>query len=370
MLNQKSSTIQSLKQRWTLTEFGQGEHQQRTLDLPNRTIVVGRSGEADLTIAAQGISKRHAQISFLEGEMLVKDLGSTNGTYVNGKQVDCSTVAVGDLLQFANALFRVGRSCDAIADGTMEEGIIPWAQTLLLFDRLMTERAVVPFFQPIVRLADFERSDDHNATLAYELLARSDLENLGNPALMFGAAERLGQQCALSELMREEGVRKASESSISSRELFLNTHPSEVVTDRLIQSLRDLRAEFPDYPITIEIHEASITDPDTMRRFRAVLQDLKMRLSYDDFGAGQGRLLELAEVPPDVLKFDMGLIRGIDTAANSRVELLRTLVKLAHDTGASTLAEGVETEAEHQCCLELGFELGQGYYYGRPAALS
>ncbi|MCD0457950.1 EAL domain-containing protein [Roseiconus lacunae] len=361
--NEALSIPLSTNHRWTLTEFGQGDHQQRTFDLPNRTVVIGRSGEADLTVAAKGISKRHAQISFLEGEMLVKDLGSTNGTYLNGHRIDCSTVVAGDLIQFANALYKVGRRGDSVADGTMEEGIVPWAQTLLLFDRLMTDRAVVPFYQPIVTLKD-------QATIAFEVLARSDLENLSNPALMFGAAERLGQQCALSELMRGEGVRIAADSSLGSTELFLNTHPSEVITDRLIQSLRDLRAEFPDASMTIEIHESSITDPNSMRRFRAVLRELDMKLSYDDFGAGQGRLLELAEVPPDVLKFDMGLIRSIDSAPSTRIDLLRSLVKLARDAGSTTLAEGVETEGEHHCCCELGIELGQGYFYGRPAPMT
>lgn len=105
-----------------------------------------------------------------------------------------------------------------------------------------------------------------------------------------------------------------------------------------------------------------------MRKFLAVLRTLDMQLSYDDFGAGQGRLLELAEVPPDVLKFDMQLIRNIDAASSSRQELLASLVKIAHDLGTKTLAEGVETEAEHAVCLQMGFQLGQGFLYGRPSA--
>lgn len=133
---------------------------------------------------------------------------------------------------------------------------------------------------------------------------------------MFNAAERLGQQAPLSELMREEDARIASESAQSDRRYFFNIHPVEFGTERLDDSLRSLRHQFPDLAITIEIHEAAVSELAVMRRFQ---------------------------------------------------ELLRSLVKIAVDSGSVPLAEGVETEAEHQVCKELGFELGQGYFYGRPA---
>lgn len=348
-----------LKYRWTLTEYGQGSEQKRTIDLPFRELIVGRSTDVDVTINSTSVSKRHARLTFENGCMLVEDLGSTNGTHVNGSPVQFSAVVEGDLLQFANALYRVGHRHAHEFDGTMEEGILPWAQTLLAFDQLINERAVVPYFQPIITM-------DRQSTPAFELLARSNLDGLSNPGLMFGAAERLGQQATLSELMRTEGMRVAARSANCDADFFLNTHPCEVLNQRFTDSLVDLRAEHPASKITIEIHEGAVTDPASMTEFRDTLKDLGMSLSYDDFGAGQGRLLELGEVPPDVLKFDMQLIRNIDTAAATRQEMLATLVRLAVDLGTTPLAEGVETEAEHQVCLQMGFQLGQGYLYARP----
>jgi EAL domain-containing protein (putative c-di-GMP-specific phosphodiesterase class I) len=352
-----STTFATKSVVWTLTEFGQGDHQQRKIDLPFRTLMVGRGDDADVRITHGGVSKRHARIQFKDDLMLIEDLGSTNGTHLNGNKIEFSIVQVGDLLQFGNALYRVGRRGDSIADGTIEEGIVPWAQTLLLFDRLLTERAVVPHFQPIVTMRD-------RTAEAYELLARSKFEGLSSPALMFGAAERLGQQAALSEMMRSEGISIVGNSTAR---IFLNTHPSEVVTERLVESLRELRADNRSAQITVEIHEGAVTDPGSIRGLRCVLSDLDMQLSYDDFGAGQGRLLELGEVPPDTLKFDMQLIRNIDTAASSRQELLGSLVRISLELGAVPLAEGVETEGEHEVCLQMGFQLGQGFLYGRPA---
>ena len=77
-------------------------------------------------------------------------------------------------------------------------------------------------------------------------------------------------------------------------------------------------------------------------------------------------MLELADVVPDVLKFDMEFIRGIDRAPAERLKVVATLVRMAHELGATPLAEGIETESEAQACEQLGFVLGQGFHLGRP----
>ena len=49
--------------------------------------------------------------------------------------------------------------------------------------------------------------------------------------------------------------------------------------------------------------------------------------------------------------------------------MLRSLVEMVRDLDIRALAEGVETECEAATCTEIAFDLAQGYYYGRPAAL-
>ncbi len=350
----------TLNDGWGLVEFGEGNKQQRSILLPERDLTVGRAAEADISIPSGSVSKSHARVTFEQGQMVVEDLGSTNGTYLNGARIHSSVVADGDLLQFANAIFKVGRVRSASSEGTVEEGILPWVQTLLTFDRLITDRAVVPHFQPIVTM-------DRLRTTGYEVLARSTIAGLSNPAMMFGAAERLSQQATLSEIMREEGLKVAEQSEHHGANFYLNTHPCEVMNDRFIESLQSLREQFPQARITIEIHEGVITNPASIATLRSLLTELKMGLAYDDFGAGQGRLLELGEVPPDVLKFDMQLIRNIHLASANRQELIATLVNLACSLGSTPLAEGVENSGEHEACLQMGFKLGQGFFYGRPS---
>ena len=107
-----------------------------------------------------------------------------------------------------------------------------------------------------------------------------------------------------------------------------------------------------------------------MVRLKTRLQAIGIGLAYDDFGAGQARLLELGEAPPDLLKFDSRFIRGVDAAAPSRRRLLTSLVKIVKDLGAEPLAEGVETPEEAKACIDIGFTRAQGYFYGRPGPIA
>ncbi|MEO8269309.1 MAG: EAL domain-containing protein [Aureliella sp.] len=348
---------------WTLTEYGSGDRQRRTIKIPSSCATVGRSDEADLCIAVSSISKLHAKLWVAEEQLHVEDLGSTNGTHHNGVPIHTAILAEGDLLQFANAVFRVGRTIESLADGTLQEGIIPWATSLLTFEKLMSQRAVVPHFQSIITM-------DRQSVPGHEVLARSNLPELKSPAAMFEVAERLGQQASLSELMRAEAARVLVDANHTATQVFVNTHPVEIGTDRLLDSLSELASEYPQLRFTVEVHEGAVTDVEQLRSLRDSIVDLGMELSYDDFGAGQGRLLELVEVPPHVLKFDMQLIRNIDSASKNRQELLRSLIRIAQESGSKTLAEGVETEAEHETLVQLGFELGQGFLYGHPLPLT
>ena len=59
------------------------------------------------------------------------------------------------------------------------------------------------------------------------------------------------------------------------------------------ESLTQLRANAPDLSIVLELHEAAVTNPAEIVEFRKELNDLRIQLAYDDFGAGQARLKEL-----------------------------------------------------------------------------
>ena len=95
---------------------------------------------------------------------------------------------------------------------------------------------------------------------------------------------------------------------------------------------------------------------------------MRIGLAYDDFGHGQARLVELVDVPPDYLKFDMRLVQNLESASIERQRMFASLVKMVCDLGIIPLAEGVELAGDHEICRQIGFEFGQGFFYGYPSA--
>jgi EAL domain-containing protein (putative c-di-GMP-specific phosphodiesterase class I) len=167
-------------------------------------------------------------------------------------------------------------------------------------------------------------------------------------------------------MFRWEGVRVNADAS-EPPHVFVNTHPLELHDPNFIDSLRDLRTVSPRQPITLEIHESGVTDTAAMRLLRSALDELNIKLAYDDFGSGQDRLAQLFAVRPDYLKFDMVLIRNIDQGSPSQQKMLETLVRMVADLEIAPLAEGVETAGEDAVCRQIGFQLAQGFFYGKPA---
>ena len=189
---------------------------------------------------------------------------------------------------------------------------------------------------------------------------------LETSAALFGAAAKLNLEVELSQMLRWEGIREGMTLPSPSR-IYVNTHPLELGKDGLLNSMALVREMTSELPITLEIHESAITSSEEMFELRSRLRDLNIQIAYDDFGAGQNRLAELCNAAPDVLKFDMGLIRDIDKAPPERIKVLGSLVRIVLDLGVIPLAEGIENEQEAKVCQELGFALAQGYYFGRPA---
>lgn len=320
---------------------------------------IGRLPSNDLCLPSHNISKTHADIIVTVEAALVRDLGSTNGTFVNGKRITAATpVGEGDLVQFADIEFRVGCANarpgeqTAVADRPEDGWLISQMHQVINHDRFTIA------FQPIVR-ADGMRME------AVEALVRCQVAGLESPLQLFDAAGRLGMEERLSTLCRTKAVRLLTPHPVSV-ELFLNTDPREYLGPELIRSLARLRDQAAGRRLVIEIHEQAVPDLSAMREFRSALRDLNIGLAYDDFGVGQSRLLEMASVPPDYLKFDRSLLLDCALACSSHYALLQSLLKHASDCGVATVAEGLESREAVDACRELGFTYFQGNLLGWP----
>ncbi|HBQ10624.1 MAG: EAL domain-containing protein [Sandaracinaceae bacterium] len=329
---------------------------------------IGRSRAAQLVLESPRVSKLHAEIAQNGRGLVIRDLDSRNGTFVNGERVEGSrAIQYGDVLHVAHRELTLVLAELAAEDeeettlgGTRDEAERHLGTRHLY--RVLTGRAVTSVFQSIVSLED-------QSLIGYEALGRTTLANLDwDATTLFRVAHERGKAEELSRMMRTAALAQASSLPVRGQRVFMNVHPDEMLHGDLLGELERAGEALGGRTLVAEIHEAAIAAPAQMRHLRTELSARGIELAYDDFGAGRSRLMELAEVPPDFLKLDMGLIRGID-ASPARQELVAALVKVMRDRGIQVIAEGIETLEEQSTCRALGCNLGQGFLIQYPAAV-
>ncbi len=88
--------------------FISGKYQGGEFPLPvEGEIVIGRSSELDVVLVEDMVSRRHSKITVRSGEMFIQDLGSTNGTFVNGEKVQHARLQEGDRILVGTNIIKV-----------------------------------------------------------------------------------------------------------------------------------------------------------------------------------------------------------------------------------------------------------------------
>jgi len=229
---------------------------------------------------------------------------------------------------------------------------------------MIAQRKITTLYQPIVHMRT-------GVVVGYEALSRAepvDADRLG--VHLFVAAAKAELDGELDQTCRNLSIRRRPELD-SDVELFINTLPAtffepmrelEVILDQWIED--GLKPEQLVFEITENI---------TLEQLKRVLPNLRklqargFKFAVDDVGTGASNLQLLADVEPNYIKMDISLTRGIATSA--RKQALGTyLLELAGKCEARLIAEGIENQEDHDMCLSLGMELGQGYLLGRPAS--
>ena len=121
--------------------------------------------------------------------------------------------------------------------------------------------------------------------------------------------------------------------------------------------------------VILEITEtALLADPERAARTLCTLSERGVRISIDDFGAGQTSLGYLARLPVSELKIDKAFVLAMsDDPRNAAI--VRSVIELGHSLGFTVTAEGVETAASLQDLVDAECDLVQGYLLARPMQL-
>src|SRR5688572_4483251 len=104
--------------------FISGKYQGGEYALPaEKEIVIGRGGELDIVLVEDMVSRKHAKITTQGGKIVIQDLGSTNGTFVNGEKIKRARLKEGDRVLIGTSILKLINAVEAknIVTGTREE---------------------------------------------------------------------------------------------------------------------------------------------------------------------------------------------------------------------------------------------------------
>lgn len=262
-----------------------------------------------------------------------------------------------------------GKARYEIYDAEMHEKTVDQLRLETDLRKALERKEFELYYQPILAL-------DENRVTGFEALLRwqHPLRGLLCPGEFLAIAEETGLITAMGQWALQEGCRQLSlwQHQLPEAELLtLNLNfSSKEFTPLLLQQVKNVQQEFDlvPYSLRLEITESTIMgNPDTTAALLTQLKAAGVGLQIDDFGTGYSSLSYLHQFPIDALKIDHSFVSNMLTDRD-HLEIIKTIVSLAHSLGMVVIAEGVETLEEYQLLQALGCEYAQGYYISPPLA--
>jgi diguanylate cyclase (GGDEF)-like protein len=273
-----------------------------------------------------------------------------------------------ELLQHADfALYdakRQGRGRLRLFDDALHKRLAEERALEIELDEALREDQLEVWYQPIQRL-------ESGSLRGYEALVRwrHPTRGLAPPDVFVRLAELNGAIFRLGEIVLEKACREAA---TWDRRLScaVNISPAQFRRPELLVEMvkRALeRSGLAPSRLYLEITESSLMEDSAQTR-QAIndLADFGVKFSLDDFGAGYSSLAYIQKYPFSTIKIDRAFVANIhvDRVSSAIVASICVLAERIHMT---VVAEGVETLVQQRALADLGVDLAQGYFYGRPA---
>jgi EAL domain-containing protein (putative c-di-GMP-specific phosphodiesterase class I) len=230
-----------------------------------------------------------------------------------------------------------------------------------VLDVAVSGRGVDPAFQPIVSLADGD-------VVGFEALTRWPSLNDPDPESVFARAASTGKTDALDRMCTDAALERALRRGLPRGTLLmLNCEPLSAYVDRSSSDV--LTRAHDELEVIFELTERSmLKHPHALLQKVAKLRADGFGIALDDVGAHPDSLAMLDIVCPDIVKLDLELVQSQPNDDQARI--LAAVLAHQERTGSVLLAEGIESDEHLEQALALGASLGQGYKFGRPAALA
>ncbi|MBR0709213.1 EAL domain-containing protein [Bradyrhizobium liaoningense] len=221
------------------------------------------------------------------------------------------------------------------------------------------------FYQPQVRLVD-------GSLLGAEALIRwrHPVRGYVSPGEFMPVVNTSALSERIANWVMETACRQARtwELSGNSVRVAINLSPSQLEAGDLAHSVAEL---LEATGLTPSLLELEVTEDILLHDERRVLdmfkriQQLGVRVLFDDFGTGYASLSYLKKFPLDGLKIDRSFV--LDLLADSDdAAIVGSTIGLSKQLGLTVVAEGIENRATADFLVSMGCEEGQGYFFGRP----
>lgn len=220
-------------------------------------------------------------------------------------------------------------------------------------------------FQPKVNVMTGELS-------GVEALARWKHPEHGliSPEIFISVAEETGLIIPLGrkvmELALEQSKRWADQGLY--RKIAINIAPSQFGSPEFLPDTLKLLDvyEVPAKSIELEITESmAMSKYSETKKQLELLREAGISIGLDDFGTGFSNLSQLSNLPFDTLKIDRSLIAEIGITEKNETILI-AIIRMASALGYATVAEGIEVEQQYRFLEDVGCDVIQGYFAGKP----
>ncbi len=212
--------------------------------------------------------------------------------------------------------------------------------------------ALTTVLQPICRLST-------GSLVGHESLTRFPGRDHRQVGEWFALARDGGHGPALEA--RAIGLARAGHEPSAGSYLTVNVSPSVLGSPAVLDALG---GDLTD--VVVEVTEDSRLDLTELDRLLAGLRRRGARVAMDDTGAGYDGLRRLVRLRPEIVKLDRELVHHVHDRPEKRA-LVEAMASFCRQTRTDLCAEGIETVEELETLADLGVDLGQGWFVGRPA---
>ena len=262
----------------------------------------------------------------------------------------------------------MGKARSAVFDRTMHSTAVALLELETELRRAVEHMDFRMVYQPIVGLQD-------RRVIGFEALIRWQHPQKGYipPSQFIPLAEETGLIVPIGLWTLRESIRQLRTWQGLVRRtppltISVNLSGIQLLQPELIMQVDLMLREYGLDGRTLKLE---ITESIIMEHAQYALEMLKqlkaqsVRLAIDDFGTGYSSMSYLRRYPIDTVKLDQSFIARI-TADDESLEIVRSIVTMAHNLKMDVIAEGVETREQLERLRDLGCEYGQGFYFSRP----